>query len=100
MTLFECLACHKKYALQPAWCRCGGQEFQAVPGSGQGRVYSCTTLYAAAEAFEKDLPFQIAIIELDDGPRLTARISGPRVDIGDNVKFVEQKDGVQFFSAA
>ena len=66
----------------------------------QGRVYSCTTLYAAAEPFEKDLPFQIAIVEFEDGQRLTVRITGPRVDIGDNVKLVEEKDGVQFFSAA
>ena len=64
-----------------------------------GVVYSCTTLYAAAERFEKDLPFQIAIVQLDqDGRRLTARITGPHVEIGDAVELVEQRDGVYFFA--
>ena len=63
-----------------------------------GRVYSCTTLYAAAEAFEKDLPFQIAIIDLEDGRRLTARITGPAVEIGDAVNLVDERDGVSIFT--
>ena len=97
MTIFRCSACGKTYFSAPAYCRCGGQQFKTEPVSGNGTVYSCTTLHAAAEAFEKDLPFQIAIVELEGGPRLTARITGPRVDVGDNVSFVEQRDGVAFF---
>ena len=100
MILLECPACRRKFAEQPAYCRCGSQEFQTLEVAGGGRVYSCTTLFAAAEAFEKDLPFQIAIVELEDGFRLTARITGPRVEIGDTVKFLEPKDGVHLFSAA
>ena len=70
--------------------------------SGKGTVYSETTLHTAAEPFEKDLPFQIAIIqldaELDQGPRLTARIKGERVAIGDQVQLVRQTEGVSYFS--
>lgn len=73
-------------------------EFEAVTLSGQGTVYSCTMLQAAATPFEKNLPFQIAIIELEEGPRLTARIQGEPVKIGDTVKQVEEKNGVQVFS--
>ena len=100
MTVFRCSACGKAYLAQPVYCRCGGQEFRAGEASGQGRVYSCTTLYAAAEPFEKDLPFQIAIIDLDDGPRLTARISGAPVNIGDPVVHLHEQNGVHFFQAA
>jgi len=63
-------------------------------------VYSCTTLYAAAEALEKDLPFQIAIVELEEGVRLTVRIMGRAVAIGDAVQFAGEHDGVFFFHAA
>jgi uncharacterized OB-fold protein len=87
------------YVTAPVVCRCGGEEFQLQEASGAGVVYSCTTLYAAAERFEKDVPFEIAIIELDGGARLTGRIEGRRVDVGDKVKLVEQRDGVSFFSA-
>ena len=60
------------------------------------RVYSVTTLHAAAEPFEAELPFQIAIVERDDGARLTVRIEGARVKIGD---LVEQR-GERRFAAA
>jgi hypothetical protein len=73
-------------------------DFEALTLSGQGTVYSCTMLHAAATPFEKNLPFQIAIIELEEGPRLTARIQGEKVKIGDKVKQVEEKNGVQVFS--
>jgi uncharacterized OB-fold protein len=75
-------------------------EFEAVTLTGQGTVYSCTTLHAAATPFEKDLPFQIAIIELQEGPRLTARIEGQKIKIGDKVKQVTERNGVQVFTAA
>jgi uncharacterized OB-fold protein len=48
-------------------------------------VYSVTKLHAAGEAFEQQLPFQLALIELPDGARTTVRIVGPPVAIGDPV---------------
>jgi hypothetical protein len=75
-------------------------EFEEVTLSGLGTVYSCTTLHAAATPFEKDLPFQIAIIELEEGPRLTARIEGERVKIGDQVKEIAERNGVWVFAVA
>lgn len=99
MTLCRCLSCGKGYVAAPEYCRCGGQEFHTEASSGRGTIYSETTLYAAAEPFEKELPFQIAIIELAGGVRLTARIRGPKVQIGDTVSEVEERNGVYYFSA-
>jgi len=99
MTVYDCLDCGKTYTAQPAFCRCGDRQFRSRETSGRGRVYSCTTLYAAAEAFEKDLPFQIAIVVLDGGGRLTARIAGAPVAVGAEVLLREQRDGVYFFAA-
>jgi uncharacterized OB-fold protein len=48
-------------------------------------VYSVTRLHAASEAFEQQLPFQLAVIELPDDARTTVRIVGPSVEIGDQV---------------
>jgi uncharacterized OB-fold protein len=48
-------------------------------------VYSVTNLHAAGEAFEQQLPFQLALVELPDGLRTTVRIVGPPVQIGDKV---------------
>jgi uncharacterized OB-fold protein len=99
MTIYKCTACGKQYVTAPAICGCGGEQFQEQTSPGRGQVYSCTTLHVAAEAFEEDVPFQIAIVELEGGPRLTGRILGERVDIGDEVRLVEEWGGVHFFTA-
>lgn len=80
--------------------QCPPEEVETITLSGRGTVYSCTMLHAAAEPFEKRLPFQIAIIELEGGPRLTVRIQGKPVGIGDPVQQVEEKEGIWIFSAA
>lgn len=61
------------------------------------KVYTETVVYSAPEAFLKDAPYQIAIIVRDEGGRVTGRILGDRVAIGDEVQFVETRDGVSYF---
>ena len=98
MTGYRCSQCGRVSLEKPDRCRCGSQAFEAVELSGKGKVYTCTTLHAAAEPFEKDLPFQIAIVELEEGPRLTVRIEGRRVAIGDPVHQVREQNGTRFFA--
>jgi uncharacterized OB-fold protein len=70
---------------------------QAPASPGPGTVYTETLIFAAPEQFVKDAPYQLAIITLDGGGRLTARIAGDRVAIGDAVEFAEYRDGIPFF---
>ena len=62
-----------------------------------GTVYTETVIYSAPEAFAAEAPYQTAIVTLDGGGRVTARISGERVSIGDRVTEVDPRDGVPFF---
>jgi len=62
-----------------------------------GVVYTETVVHMAPPAFEKDLPYQVAIVSLDSGGRVTGRIEGERVAIDDRVVLVETRDGVPFF---
>lgn len=50
-----------------------------------GIVYTETVVHLAPPAFAADAPYQVAIVTLEDGSRLTARIAGGRVAIGDRV---------------
>jgi uncharacterized OB-fold protein len=61
------------------------------------KIYTETVVYSAPEAFLKDAPYQIAIITRDGGGRVTGRILGDRVVIGDEVELVETRDGVPYF---
>ena len=62
-----------------------------------GVVYTETVVHMAPPAFEKDVPYQVAIVSLDTGERVTGRIEGERVSIDDRVALVETRDGVPFF---
>ena len=64
---------------------------------GPGKVYTETVIHSAPEAFLSDAPYQIAILELDGGGRVTARILGERVSIGDRVSFAEYRNDIPFY---
>ena len=72
----------------------------------RGKVLSYTVIHVAAEGFEDQVPYVLAIIELEDGPRLTAQITDCNPDeikIGDEVEIVfrrmgeESQDGVIYY---
>ena len=63
----------------------------------KGVVYTETVVFAPPEQFATDAPYQLAIVALEDGKRLTARISGDRVAIGDAVELAETRDNISFF---
>jgi len=44
--------------------------------SGKGKIYSFTEVTAGPVGFELEVPYVLAIVELDEGPRLTAQIVG------------------------
>jgi uncharacterized OB-fold protein len=64
---------------------------------GPGTVYTETVVFSPPEAYVNDVPYQLAIIELDGGKRITGRIAGERAQIGDRVKFAEFRSDVPFF---
>ena len=61
-----------------------------------GTVYTETVVHAPPEAFASDAPYQLAIISLDEGGRITARTED-RVAVGDRVEFAEERNGIPFF---
>jgi uncharacterized OB-fold protein len=67
---------------------------------GSGIVYTETVVFSPPEAYVNDVPYQLAIIQLDSGRRLTGRIDGERAHIGDHVTFVDFRNNVPFFRKA
>ncbi len=65
-----------------------------------GVVYTETVVHLAPEAFQPDVPYQVAIVALNDGRKLTARIEGERVAIGDAVEEVTGTRDVPWFRKA
>jgi uncharacterized OB-fold protein len=66
-------------------------------GMRSGVVYTETVIYSVPEAFAAEAPYQTAIVSLDGGGRVTVRIAGDRVAIGDKLVETEPREGVPFF---
>lgn len=69
-----------------------------------GIVYTETIVHSPPEQYAADAPYQLAILDLDQGGRLTVRVLGKepqeRARIGDRVVFVEERDGVRYYRKA
>lgn len=66
-------------------------------GPPLGTVYTDTVIFSPPETYAADAPYQIAIIDLDDGIRLTARIHGDNVVIGDRVQLLDYRKGIPYY---
>ena len=66
----------------------------------RGVVYTETVVHLAPEAFAADVPYQVAIVEIEGNGRVTARIQGERVAIGDLVIETEPVAGAPAFRKA
>ena len=62
-----------------------------------GTVYTETVVHSAPQAFVADAPYQLVIVRLEDGRKVTGRILGGRVGIDDAVELVEERDGIPYF---
>lgn len=62
-----------------------------------GTVYTETVVHSAPEQFLAEAPYQLLIVSLDSGGRITARLDGERVSIGDRLDFVETRNGIPYF---
>jgi uncharacterized OB-fold protein len=71
-----------------------------MSGLGSGTVYTETVVYSPPEAYVNDVPYQLAIVELENGRRITGRIDGERAQIGERVVFADFRNQVPFFRKA
>jgi uncharacterized OB-fold protein len=70
-----------------------GAGGEAVTFSGRGTVYSYTTVLSAPEGFAEQAPYSIALVELDEGPLVTAQLTDldEEPEIGMRVEMVTRK---------
>lgn len=82
--LQQCADCHRWIWYPRARCQhCGGGSLHWREISGRGRLYSfCVTTVPTAPVFADELPQRLAIIELEEGVRLTSTLVGVVDDAG------------------
>jgi len=74
----RCLDCGKRHSYPRTLCpACGSERLTWEACSGRGTVYSYTeVLRAPSRAFAADVPYIIAVIELEEGPHMMSRLVG------------------------
>lgn len=73
---------------------CSGPAKQPFSFTGRGKVYSYSTVYHAPDGFEDYVPYTVALVELDEGPLVTAQLTDvdkEAVQIGMPVQMVTRK---------
>ena len=73
----ECTKCHYKFATPRAYCMECGAPTEWVELPRQGRVHTWTTCHFGSEAFLKETPFNLALVEFEGvNTLLLARLIG------------------------
>jgi len=94
----RCDVCgHLQHYPRTLCTQCQGNQLTLVAASGSGRVRSFTVIRrAVSAAFEPDVPYVVALIELQEGPTMMANVVNcepERVAIGLAVKVVFEARG-------
>lgn len=89
----HCQACNRwQFYPRPFCVHCESDDVQWRAVSGLGRIYTYTVNHRAPNPFMKQrLPYVVALVELDEGPRLMANIQGDgalETAIGRRVKVI------------
>ncbi|MEM4716907.1 MAG: Zn-ribbon domain-containing OB-fold protein [Candidatus Caldarchaeum sp.] len=80
LTLQRCRNCGAyRWYPRPSCVECGSLEFDWTPSKGEGTVYSFTVIrrvVANSPDFQRDIPFTVAEVDLDEGVRVYGRVEG------------------------
>jgi len=73
-----CCDCHEFWFPPSLTCpHCLSTNFVWKPVSGHGKVFSFVTFHRVYHpAFENEVPYVVALIELEEGPRLISNVVG------------------------
>jgi len=85
LVIQRCAGCGRHQFYPRPYCLgCQSDELAWVEAAGTGTVYSQSRVHlAAVPGFEP--PYVVAVVELDEGPRLTTNLVGGDCAIGDRV---------------
>ena len=101
ITIRSCPSCNQKYLDDVDICPSCLEvtPTRKIEVNGTGKIYSFSRVHVAPEEFKNIVPYYLAIIDLDEGPRLMARLQtqdGDHVRIDAPVELVSQENGYVF----
>ena len=93
----RCDVCSRAVFYPRSLCpHCHSQKLSWIVATGKGTIYSYTVAHQAYGVFAQDIPFVVAIVELEEGVRMMTRIIDAlreRIAIGLAVQVTFEKVG-------
>lgn len=84
LVLQKCRRCGRWVWYPRAWCPyCGSRDLEWAEPKGVGSVYAYTiarVVVGNSPEWQKDMPYAVAIVDLDEGVRMYGRIVGVELD--------------------
>ena len=95
LVIQRCANCGQyQFYPRPFCLACGDRGVEWVPAKGTGTIYSITTVHIPVIP-ELTPPYRVAIVQLDEGPRLTTNVVDVACAIGDRVRVTwRERSGV------
>ncbi len=101
MMILRCKTCDSLYIPPKYLCaECAQESLEEYPVGGLGVIYSFTTIRVSPEKFKDHVPYDLAIVELSEGIRVTVRLKrrqGESLAIGNPVRFVMRDNSGYWF---
>jgi len=77
LMLMRCKSCGAwRLPSRPRCPDCWSTETEWAKASGRGTLYSFGIMHQKFPGFEEDVPYNFAIVELEEGPRIVSNIVG------------------------
>lgn len=97
----KCRNCGTVDVLTRTVCsNCLGDSFDRIDVEGSGTLVSWTTIRRAPTQFRDEVPYDVCVVDLPNGQRVTGRLMGSAgVEVGAPVAVTEMRDGTPIFSS-
>lgn len=84
----ECPACGSTHMPPRVVCECGHAATKPVIFSGNGTIISYTKIHIGPAGFDRNTPYNVALIKLEEGPVISGIVVDGGLEIGKKVKSV------------
>jgi uncharacterized OB-fold protein len=95
MEALKCQECGKICFPPRLICpKCHSREFESIRLSDEGTIYTYTVIRVPPSQFKDESPYAVAVVELEDGARITAQVADcafEELEIGKRVRIEFRK---------
>lgn len=98
---YSCPKCQRSDFFETKTCPRCHSKMSEVGFSGRGKLVTFTVIRYPPKGFEKDAPYVVGLIDLENGPRIIARIEAnpEELEFAKVIQYARKTEGALWFRA-